>query len=302
MPQIYTDQTGQRVIIRYSGPPGPGLIPGGLTGQIYAKASDDNYDGVWVDPPDGVDSVSGPAGSVVDGHFALFNGTTGTELRSSGQPMAYFATSTLVATKVDKVTGKVLSANDFTNALKAKLDALSPSGYRGKFTTEAGIIAISSPLEGDYALLQVSGSPLVVYFYDSTNVLWDAQNVEYVPVASDLAAILFSPSDAYSQSDCRILTSLEKSQIASHEAVLTSLLGGGNPAAGRNGSIALVAGTVTVANTAVKANTAVFMTRNVIGGTPGHLSYSVNSGVGFTMNSTSLSETSLIFYNLVDIT
>lgn len=302
MPQIYTDQTGQRVIIRYSGPPGPGLIPGGLTGQIYAKASDDNYDGVWVDPPDGVDSVSGPAGSVVDGHFALFDGTTGTLLKSSGQPMSYFATSTLVATKVDKVTGKVLSANDFTNVLKAKLDALSPSGYRGKFTTEAAIIAIPAPLQGDYALLEVSGSPLVVYFYDSTNALWNSQQIDYTPDSAALAAILFNPSDAYSQSECRILTSLEKSQIASHEAVISSLLGGSSPTAGRQGSRNLVAGTVTVANTAVKANTAVFMTRNIVGGTPGHLSYTVNSGVGFTMNSTSATETSLIFYNLVDIT
>lgn len=35
-----------------SGPPGPGVPPGGTKGQIPAKASDANYDVKWVDPPD----------------------------------------------------------------------------------------------------------------------------------------------------------------------------------------------------------------------------------------------------------
>ena len=54
-----------------SGIPGPGLPVGGAVGQIPAKASTDDYDVEWVDPPAGtdgggaVDSVNGQDGIVV---------------------------------------------------------------------------------------------------------------------------------------------------------------------------------------------------------------------------------------------
>ena len=36
-----------------AGPAGPGVPPGGTTGQVLAKKSEDDYDGKWVDPPQG---------------------------------------------------------------------------------------------------------------------------------------------------------------------------------------------------------------------------------------------------------
>ena len=38
--------------VNIKGPPGPGGVPGGTTGQLLAKASDENYDTEWIDPPD----------------------------------------------------------------------------------------------------------------------------------------------------------------------------------------------------------------------------------------------------------
>lgn len=38
--------------VNIKGPPGPGGVPGGTTGQLLAKASDEDYDTEWIDPPD----------------------------------------------------------------------------------------------------------------------------------------------------------------------------------------------------------------------------------------------------------
>lgn len=62
----------------------------------------------------------------------------------------------------------------------------------------------------------------------------------------------------------------------------------------RAGSSTLVGGTVTVNNTSVSASTKVFVTRSAVGGTPGFLSYTVNPGVSFTINSSSALDTSSV--------
>lgn len=62
----------------------------------------------------------------------------------------------------------------------------------------------------------------------------------------------------------------------------------------------LVAGTVTVANTTVTANTKVLLSRKTIGGTTGDLSYTVSAGVGFTINSSSATDTSTVSYMLAE--
>lgn len=68
--------------------------------------------------------------------------------------------------------------------------------------------------------------------------------------------------------------------------------------AGTNGRInlgvVLVGGTVTVANSSVTTNTIITCNRTVSGGTLGHLSVTKNAGVGYTINSTSGTETSTI--------
>ena len=57
------------------GAPGPGVPAGGTTGQILAKASDEDYDGEWIDPPE-ID-----AGQVsYDSTETYSDGTVGKEL------------------------------------------------------------------------------------------------------------------------------------------------------------------------------------------------------------------------------
>lgn len=61
-----------------------------------------------------------------------------------------------------------------------------------------------------------------------------------------------------------------------------------------SGSATLVAGTVTVANTTITASSRILVTVTTPGGTRGYLSVSKNPGVGFTINSTSNTETSTV--------
>lgn len=62
------------------------------------------------------------------------------------------------------------------------------------------------------------------------------------------------------------------------------------------GNAVLVAGTVTVADTAVTSTSTMIFSRKVVGGTLGNLSYTVSAGVGFTITSTSNTDTSTISY------
>ncbi|MFE9296603.1 right-handed parallel beta-helix repeat-containing protein [Streptomyces niveus] len=62
----------------------------------------------------------------------------------------------------------------------------------------------------------------------------------------------------------------------------------------------LAAGTVTVANTSVSANTRILPFRQTAGGTLGHLSVTKNVGVGFTITSSSNTETSVVAWVLFE--
>src|SRR5699024_2516732 len=72
------------------------------------------------------------------------------------QQIPYKANQIFVETelnkKVDKEAGKGLSANDFTNSLKSKLEGLEGTHWRGVFTSKAALDAgVSNPVAGDYA-------------------------------------------------------------------------------------------------------------------------------------------------------
>jgi hypothetical protein len=66
------------------------------------------------------------------------------------------------------------------------------------------------------------------------------------------------------------------------------------------GEATLVAGTIAVANTSVTASSLVLLSRRVIGGTPGFLSYTRSAGVGFTINSNQAADTSTVSYMVLN--
>lgn len=59
-------------------------------------------------------------------------------------------------------------------------------------------------------------------------------------------------------------------------------------------TVTLVAGTATVANPNITATSKLFLSRKTAGGTLGDLSYTLNAGVGYTVNSTSNTDTSTV--------
>ncbi|MDR3280927.1 MAG: hypothetical protein LBT23_10475 [Synergistaceae bacterium] len=80
-----------------------------------------------------------------------------------------------LALKVDKVTGKGLSTNDYTTAEKTKLAGLESSHFKGEFTTIAALNAITGAL-GDYAYVDAgSGADVTSYVWDSSNSKWVEQ-------------------------------------------------------------------------------------------------------------------------------
>lgn len=62
----------------------------------------------------------------------------------------------------------------------------------------------------------------------------------------------------------------------------------------RGETVVLVDGTKAVTNTSVTAKTVVNCSRSATGGTPGHLEAVINAGVGYTVNSSSATDTSTL--------
>jgi hypothetical protein len=220
-----------RVIVRHTGPPGPGLPAGGTAHQLLAKKSVAPYDTEWVNPPNGVDSVRSSSEST-NNEVALFDGPTGKKIKSSGILISALATIVQLANKVDKVVGKGLSSEDFTTALKSKLNNLAEASFRGSFPDLAAINAYDfspAPRPGDYCLIEVSAEDLKLVFWDDTNVTWTIFSLDPVAMSgSEIATALFYSDDAaeYNQNDCRIFTSSEKAQLKLLFDALNTLTGG----------------------------------------------------------------------------
>jgi hypothetical protein len=79
--------------------------------------------------------------------------------------------------KVDKVTGKGLSTEDYTTGEKAKLAGLQPGHYRGTFTTLAALQSgVTTPVAGDYGDVDAGvGSDVQRYIWDATDTKWVMQ-------------------------------------------------------------------------------------------------------------------------------
>jgi hypothetical protein len=66
-----------------------------------------------------------------------------------------------------------------------------------------------------------------------------------------------------------------------------------------SGIATLVAGTVSVSNLNITANSIVRLSRQAAGGTLGQLSVALTAGTGFAINSSSNTETSKVYYEIV---
>jgi hypothetical protein len=209
--EYYSDDNGNRVLIRHKGPAGPGVPAGGTTGQIYVKASNDDYDGTWANSPAGTGAAVGPASATANA-FALFDGTTGKLLKDSTYTVSYFATKSYADTKVDKVTGKGLSEADFTTAEKTKLGLLTVEHFQGVFpdfaTLEAEVGA-----EGAYAVVEALGDPLAFYAWDETNSEWADVTKNDGMTSAEIAAALFSGDDVYDQATTRIFNTFDRATL-----------------------------------------------------------------------------------------
>jgi hypothetical protein len=95
------------VVTGSSGTDGVGVIPGGTTGQVLAKASNANYDTVWEDPAAGtVASVNGESGIVTLTQDDIPDGTTAKQYTSTEKTkLAGIAAGAQVNT-VTSVAGK----------------------------------------------------------------------------------------------------------------------------------------------------------------------------------------------------
>jgi hypothetical protein len=103
--------------------------------------------------------------------------------------------------------------------------------------------------------------------------------------------------------------SLTTTQIAALTTTGLSALVGGAAAAvggfrtveatnGYSGIASLSSGTIAVLNSAVITGDRISLDRQVLGGTPGHLSSVINSGVSITINSSSAADTSTVAWEI----
>lgn len=231
-----------RVIIRHKGPRGDGVPEGGTAGQILS------VDG-WVNPPSGTGAAVGPNSSV-DNHVAAFDGNTGKLLRDSGLLVTDIATVALANTKVDKVTGKGLSTEDFTTALKNRLLATSAENYRGQYVTPTGLttaVPLGNP--GDYALVNTD-----FYIWDEAGAAWfNAKQTQLTD--QQIVDLVFNSTDAttWDKTDTFILTQALLTQIegsASLEYVNGLALAAGllEPAYGQMYYFSLTGTSIPIAN------------------------------------------------------
>lgn len=68
----------------------------------------------------------------------------------------------------------------------------------------------------------------------------------------------------------------------------------------RIGNVVLVGGTATVTMASITANSVIFLTRKIIGGTTGNLSYTISAGDSFDIDSSNNLDTSTISYLVIN--
>lgn len=216
MNEVFPDSNDNvRVVVRHIGPPGKGVPDGGTTGQILRKKSNADQDTEWGNTGAGAGDVVGPS-SVTNNRLVAFNGTTGKIIKDAGLLINDVFTTTAAANKVDKVTGKGLSTNDFTDVLKAKLDASTAENFRGTYASFVALTtAVPAGNPGDYANVVTFGSDMIQYTWDDVNAVWVSLNSVAALDGQDIADILYNTTDAagYDKDTNRIFTTADKAAV-----------------------------------------------------------------------------------------
>lgn len=224
MPESYTSGPN-RVIIRHRGPAGKGIPAGGSAGQILAKTGSGDYDIEWVEAPDGTDAVVFGGTAPVDNAIVIFDGITGKLVKRSTVAISSIALLTDLANKVDVDGAKVLSANNFTNTLKTKLDRLPAAGFfRGNFADLTAVNAFSFdpvPSAGDY--VTVTTPDFARYWWDEGTTAWVVETVIYTPDAADLADILFDDGETWTLAGNIMFSPSYLALLNQHETIITNL-------------------------------------------------------------------------------
>ena len=130
---------GQDSFEMNEGIPGPGVPAGGSAGQVLRKTTSADYDTEWDTLTAGDVAfnkesgyVSGTVGrylQLLDSEDVQYTYGGEKELGTVGETLDYLADKSVeieeaLGNKVDKVSGKGLSKNDFTDALKTKLEGI----------------------------------------------------------------------------------------------------------------------------------------------------------------------------------
>ena len=89
-------------------------------------------------------------------------------------------------------------------------------------------------------------------------------------------------------------------QILTADTTLAQKMAWKTPASPRVGETTLIMGTKTITDASVTASTKIFLSRQAVGGVAGNLSYTRNAGVGFTINSDNIADTSVVDYLLIE--
>lgn len=160
----------------------------------------------------GPEGPQGPPGeistndeTVTDTGIPVWDGTAGNLLRDSGVSIPDLVLeadlTTLLDGKVDKVTGKGLSEEDFTTALKAKLDGLSTGTFVGSYESLV-LLQADHPTSnaGDYGYVVAAGTDLTVYQWDDVNGGW-VEDQGAVLTGAEISALLFAEANTNNFTD-----------------------------------------------------------------------------------------------------
>lgn len=135
--------------------------------------------------------------------------------------------------------------------------------------------------------LRVVVSLGTIFEYDTTST------------TTDDGTTVLKPSDGLQGGRWVGLTTVANAAALTAATAATTAANNATAALSRVGNATLVAGTKTIADTSVTSNTIVQLSYKTFAGTPGDLGYSTNPGVGFTVTSTSNTDTSTFSYQLI---